>query len=57
MSTEGVNKTREVWQPARWLEKLWLDDEIYGVSGASNSIPQIEITARKRYSFRAHCIE
>ena len=34
-------------------EKCWLDDEIYNLEGASNSIPQCEITARKRYSFRA----
>jgi len=34
-------------------EKNWLDDEIYNSSGASDSILKIEITARKRYSFRA----
>lgn len=38
-------------------EKLWLDEEIYGRSGASNSIPQIEITARNRYSLRAQSLE
>lgn len=60
--SDGTDKLPKSW----WIslsnellidEKLWLDDEIYGVSGASNSIPQIEITARKRYSFRAQCIE
>lgn len=30
----------------------WLDDIIYGAAGASYSIPQFEITARKKYSFR-----
>lgn len=34
-------------------EKNWLDEVIYGVSGKSDSIPKIEITARKRYSYRA----
>ena len=38
-------------------EKQWLDEAIYNKSGASNSVPQIEITARKRYSFRAQCID
>jgi len=38
-------------------EKTWLDEHIYGKTGASNSIPQAEITARKRYSFRAQCID
>lgn len=60
--SDGTDKLPKSW----WIslsnellvdEKLWLDDEIYGVSGASNSIPQIEITARKRYSFRAQCID
>ncbi|BCA97223.1 DNA polymerase III subunit epsilon (plasmid) [Legionella antarctica] len=60
--SDGTDKLPKSW----WIslsnelltdEKLWLDEEIYGVSGASNSIPQIEITARKRYSFRAQCIE
>lgn len=60
--SDGTDKLPKSW----WItlsnellidEKLWLDDEIYGVSGASNSIPQIEITARKRYSFREQCIE
>lgn len=38
-------------------EKKWLDEMIYGKEGASNSIPQVEINARKRYSLRAHCID
>lgn len=39
------------------LEKSWLDEAIYGRARASDSIPQIEINARKRYSHRAQCIE
>lgn len=38
-------------------EKCWLDETIYGASGASDSIPQCEITTRKRYSFRAERID
>ena len=38
-------------------EKRWLDDEIYGRNGASDTIPQCEISARKRYSFRAESID
>lgn len=38
-------------------EKKWLDETIYGRVGASESIPQIEINARKRYSFRAQSID
>ena len=34
-------------------EKHWLDEEIYCSPGASDKIPQAEITARKRYSYRA----
>ena len=34
-------------------EKRWLDQDIYGREGASDKLPQAEITARKRYSFRA----
>jgi DNA polymerase-3 subunit epsilon len=34
-------------------EKQWLDNEIYGKLGASNTLPQMEITARTRYSHRA----
>ena len=34
-------------------ELAWLDDEIYGRKGASQSLPMVEITARKRYSLRA----
>ena len=37
-------------------EKRWLDNEIYGRTGASDAIPQVEISARKRYSFRAETI-
>jgi DNA polymerase III subunit epsilon len=38
-------------------EKRWLDEVVYRAEGASNSIPQLEINARKRYSFRAECID
>lgn len=34
-------------------EKQWLDKEIYGTKGKSEALPQMEITARHRYSFRA----
>jgi len=34
-------------------EKLWLDDEIYGSTGAGDSLPQLEISAHKKYSYRA----
>lgn len=34
-------------------EKQWLDEEIYGIKGASDKLPQAQITARRRYSFRA----
>lgn len=38
-------------------EKRWLDEEIYNSEGASASIPQCEVTARKRYSYRAEVID
>ncbi|MCW8445673.1 3'-5' exonuclease [Fluoribacter gormanii] len=38
-------------------EKAWLDAEIYGQENKSNSLPQSEITARNRYSFRAELIK
>ena len=34
-------------------EKNWLDEAIYGKTGASDLVPQLEVTARTRYSFRA----
>ncbi|HAT7956459.1 TPA: DNA polymerase III subunit epsilon [Legionella pneumophila] len=34
-------------------EKAWLDEQIYCRTGASDSLRQMEITAFKRYSFRA----
>lgn len=34
-------------------EKVWLDAEINGQDDKSNALPQKEITARNRYSFRA----
>lgn len=37
-------------------EKQWLDEEIYERQGASNKIPQGDITARNRYSFRAEIL-
>ncbi|MCL5272978.1 MAG: 3'-5' exonuclease [Gammaproteobacteria bacterium] len=60
--SDGTDKLPKSWWvciPTELLaiEKLWLDEEIYGASGASNSVPQIEITARKRYSYRAQCLE
>lgn len=38
-------------------ERRWLDAEIYGDVGASLEIPQCEITAKKRYSYRAHHLD
>ncbi len=38
-------------------EKTWLDTEIYSRDGKSDALPQNEITARKRYSFRAEAME
>lgn len=38
-------------------ECLWLDSEIYGRDNASASLPMIEISAHKRYSWRAEQIE
>lgn len=37
-------------------EKNWLDEVIYQSQGRSDSIPQVEITAHKRYSSRAEII-
>lgn len=37
-------------------EKAWLDAEIYRQENKSNTLPQSEITARNRYSFRAELI-
>lgn len=39
------------------IEKNWLDNEVYGREGASNSLPNIEINAFKRYSYRAERIK
>lgn len=38
-------------------EKQWLDETIYSKTGASERIPQREITAKTRYSFRAEKFE
>lgn len=38
-------------------EKSWLDAEIYGRNNKSDSLPQKEITARNRYSFRAEILK
>lgn len=37
-------------------EKIWLDTEIYGQENKSDTLPQNNITARNRYSFRAELI-
>ena len=39
------------------LEKQWLDTEIYGRTGVSERLPQLGITARTRYSYRAHAMK
>lgn len=60
--SDGTDKLPKSW----WItidnalldnEKRWLDEVIYGVVGKSDSIPTLEITARKRFSYRAQCIE
>lgn len=60
--SDGADKLPKSW----WIclsnellvdEKQWLDEQIYNKSGASDSVPKIEITARKRYSYRAQCID
>ena len=56
--SDGTDRLPKSWWiclPNEFLadEKRWLDETIYGSSGASDSIPQCEITARKRYSFRS----
>lgn len=38
-------------------ELAWLDAKVYGRSGASSQLPQVQITARKRYSLRAQKID
>ncbi|KTD63574.1 putative exonuclease [Legionella santicrucis] len=38
-------------------EKAWLDTEIYKQTNKSSSLPQSEITARNRYSFRAELMK
>lgn len=38
-------------------EKRWLDTEIYGREGASAKIPQSQVTAKNRYSFRAEMLQ
>jgi DNA polymerase-3 subunit epsilon len=38
-------------------ELAWLDAKVYGRSGASLQLPQVQITARKRYSLRAQKID
>lgn len=37
-------------------EKQWLNEEIYAMPNAGDTLPQSLITARKRYSFRAKCL-
>lgn len=60
--SDGANKLPKCW----WTvvdsdllqdEKSWLDAEIYGCDDKSNSLPQKEITARNRYSFRAEILK
>lgn len=38
-------------------EKQWLDTDIYGRTGISEQLPQLSITARTRYSYRAHTMK
>lgn len=38
-------------------EKQWLDREIYGRTGVGEQLPQLDITARTRYSFRAQTMK
>ncbi len=59
--SDGTGKLPKSW----WIivdnemlsdEKAWLDAEIYGRDDKSNTLPQSEITARNRYSFRAELL-
>ncbi len=37
-------------------EQIWLDENVFGIQGASQRLPQTEITARTRYSYRAETL-
>lgn len=59
--SDGIGKLPKSW----WIivdndvlinEKAWLDAEIYGRDDKSNTLPQSEITAYTRYSFRAELL-
>ena len=55
-----TNKSEKLEVAAKQLfkkDRILTPKNIYGRTGASNAIPQVEITARKRYSFRAQCID
>lgn len=60
--SDGSDKLPKCW----WIclpnenlmdETRWLDEEVYNKPGIGDSLPQMEITARKRYSFRARSLE
>ena len=59
--SDGADKLPKCWwaildNEALADEKAWLDAEIYARDGKSNTLPQSEITARTRYSFRAEIV-
>jgi DNA polymerase-3 subunit epsilon len=59
--SDGTNSLPKCWwiivkNDQMTLEREWLDEHIYSRQGASASLPFIEITAFKRYSFRAEDI-
>lgn len=60
--SDGTGKLPKSWwtivdNDALTDEKSWLDAEIYGRNNKSNALPQSEITARNRYSFRAELLK
>jgi DNA polymerase-3 subunit epsilon len=59
--SDGTGKLPKSW----WIivdnevladERKWLDAEIYGREDKSKTLPQSEITARNRYSFRTELL-
>lgn len=60
--SDGQGKLPKAWWITLSNEQLdeeleWLDSAIYKRAGASQALPQIEITARTRYSYRAQQLD
>lgn len=60
--SDGTGKLPKTWwtivdNDVLTEEKAWLDNEIYKQENKSNTLPQSEITARNRYSFRGELIK